>query len=107
MKILPDESLPTKLREYIIEEHHVFTVRDMNWLGRKNGELLLLIIENNFDVFVTADRNLPYQQNLKDIPFTIAILRGINNRQQTYISSIPKLLEILRQPELPKVIEVT
>ena len=31
MKILPDESLPTKLREYIIEEHHVFTVRDMNW----------------------------------------------------------------------------
>jgi predicted nuclease of predicted toxin-antitoxin system len=106
MKILLDESLPTKLCEYIIEEHHVFTVRDMNWLGKKNGELLLLIIENNFEVFVTADRNLPYQQNLKDIPFTIAIFRGINNRQQTYINLIPKLLEILRQPELPKVIEV-
>jgi predicted nuclease of predicted toxin-antitoxin system len=106
MKILLDESLPVKLSEYISESHLVFTVKDMNWLGKKNGELLRLIIENSFEVFLTADRNLPYQQNLKDIPFTIAILCGVNNRQQTYIDLIPKLLELLEQPELPKVIEI-
>jgi predicted nuclease of predicted toxin-antitoxin system len=107
MKILLDESLPTRLSEYFGKEHIVFSVRDMNWLGKKNGELLRLIVENNFEVFVTADRNLPYQQNIQDISFTIAILRGVDNRQQTYISLIPKLLELLEQMELPKVIEVT
>jgi predicted nuclease of predicted toxin-antitoxin system len=106
MKILLDESLPVKLSEYLNEKHIVFTVKDMNWLGKKNGELLKLIIENEFEVFVTADRNLPYQQNLKDIPVTIAILCGVNNRQQTYINLVPKLLEILVQRELPKVIEI-
>ena len=64
MKILLDESLPTKLSEFFGTEHEVLTVRDMNWLGKKNGELLQLVIENNFEVFVTADRNLPYQQNV-------------------------------------------
>ncbi len=106
MKILLDESLPVKLSEYISGDHLVFTVKDMNWLGKKNGELLRLIIENSFEVFVTADRNLPYQQNLNDIPFTIAILCGVNNRQQTYIDLIPKLFALLEQPELPKVIEI-
>jgi predicted nuclease of predicted toxin-antitoxin system len=106
MKILLDESLPTRLSEYFIENHTAFSVRDMNWLGKKNGELLRLIVENNFEVFVTADRNLPYQQNIKDIPFTIAILRGVDNRLQTYINLVPKLLQLLAQPELSKVIEV-
>jgi predicted nuclease of predicted toxin-antitoxin system len=81
MKILLDESLPIKLCEHFGEGHTVFSVRDMNWLGKKNGDLLGLIGQNNFEVFVTADRNLPYQQNLKNIPFIIAILRGSNNMQ--------------------------
>ena len=106
MRILLDESLPIKLSEYFANDHTVFSVRDMNWLGKKNGELLNLIAENNFDVFVTADRNLPYQQNLKEIPFIIAILRGVDNRQQTYINLIPKLLKLLGQLDVPKVIDV-
>ena len=83
MKILLDESLPTKLSEFFGTEYEVLTVKDMNWLGKKNGELLRLVIENNFDVFVTADRNLPYQQNLKAITFILAILCGVNNRRET------------------------
>ncbi len=80
MKILLDESLPTKLSEFFGTEHEVSTVKDMNWLGKKNGELLRLVIEHNFEVFVTADRNLPYQQNLKAITFILVILCGVNNR---------------------------
>lgn len=64
MKILLDESLPRKLRNDFGLEHEVWTVRDKKWLGKKNGELLRLIIDDGFDVFVTVDRNLPYQQNL-------------------------------------------
>lgn len=106
MKILLDESLPTKLSEFFGVQHLVLSVRDMDWLGKKNGELLRLLTENNFEVFVTADRNLPYQQNLKTLPFIIAILRGVDNRQQTYINLVPKLLKILQQKTIPKVIEV-
>ncbi len=107
MKILLDESLPTQLAEFFGAEHEVLTVRHMNWLGRKNGELLRLLIENNFEVFVTADRNLPYQQNLKAITFMIAILCGINNRRETYINLIPKLLDLLKTSESPGVILVS
>ena len=107
MKILLDESLPTKLSDFFGTEHEVLTVKDMNWLGKKNGELVQLVIENNFEVFVTADRNLPYQQNLKAITFILAILCGINNRQLTYINLIPKLLDLLKSSESPSVIQVS
>ena len=107
MKILPDESLPAKLSEFFGTEHEVLTVRDMNWLGKKNGELLRLVIENNFEVFVTADSNLPNLQNLKAITFILAILCGVNNRQETYISLIPKLLNLLKTSESPGVIQVS
>ena len=107
MKILLDESLPTKLSEFFGTDHEIFTVRDMNWLGKKNGELLRLVIENNFEVFVTADRNLLYQQNLKAITFILAIFCGVNNRQETYINLIPKLLELLKTSASPGVIQVS
>ncbi len=106
MKILLDESLPLKLSEYFGAEHTVLSVHDMGWLGKKNGELLRLITENNFEVFVTADRNLPYQQNLKAVSFIIVILRGVDNRQQTYINLMPELLKILAEEVISKVVEI-
>ena len=65
MKILLDESLPRKLRNDFPEGHEVWTVRDMGWLGKKNGELLNLMKDNSFELFVTVDKNLPYQQNFE------------------------------------------
>jgi predicted nuclease of predicted toxin-antitoxin system len=63
MKVLLDESLPRKLKYRFGEDFEVYDVSDMGWLGKKNGELLKLVIENEFEIFVTVDRNLPYQQN--------------------------------------------
>jgi len=74
MKILLDESLPIKLLNYFGNEHIVSSVRDEGWLGKKNGELLKLMIEANFEIFITADRNLQYQQNLKDLKLTTIVL---------------------------------
>lgn len=60
MKLLLDENLPKKLKSDF-PKHEVFTVRDMNWNGKKNGELMLLMLENTFDAFVTFDKNLQFQ----------------------------------------------
>ncbi len=63
MKILIDESLPRYLKR-MLAEHDAQTVQDMGWAGIKNGKLLNLA-ESEFDVFLTADKNIRYQQNLK------------------------------------------
>ncbi|MEJ7682288.1 MAG: DUF5615 family PIN-like protein [Segetibacter sp.] len=95
MKILLDESLPRKLRNDFSEEHEVLTVRDMDWLGKKNGELLRLMTENNFTLFITVDRNLPYQQNLTRLTLTIIVLRAKDNTRKTLRLLIPKIFERL------------
>ena len=73
MKILLDESLSRKLKYDFGISHEVYTVRDKNWLGQKNGALLKLMIEDGFDIMVTVDRNLTYQQNLERLPITIMV----------------------------------
>ncbi len=107
MKILLDESLPRKLRNSFGEEHEVFTVLDKDWLGKKNGELLKLMIEEKFELFVTVDRNLPYQQNLERLPLTIFILCAVDNRIETLKLLIPKLLARLAEGNLQNVIEIS
>ena len=59
MRLLLDENLPKRLK-HDFTEHEIYTVRDKNWNGIKNGELLHLLIENNFDALLTFDKNLQY-----------------------------------------------
>ena len=103
MKILLDESLPIRLKYDFGAEHEVFTVRDMNWLGAKNGILLRLIAEHGFEAFVTVDKNLPYQNYVHQLTFTIIILNSVNNRVQTLSSKIPLVLERIREGGLGSV----
>jgi len=106
MKILLDESLPRKLKNDFPANHEIFSVKDMNWLGKKNGELLQLIIENNFEIFVTVDRNLPYQQNLQRLPFTIMVLCAVNNRRDTLQKLVPAIFEKIKIGALQNVVEI-
>jgi len=106
MKILLDESLPRKLRDDFGEVHEVLTVRDKGWLSKKNGELLKLMSEDKFDIFVTVDRNLQYQQNLDGIALTIIVLCAQDNRRKTLQMLIPKMLKRISQGNLEKVIEI-
>ncbi len=62
MKLLLDECIDRGLVKDLAG-HDVKTVPQMGWAGIKNGELLTLA-ENEFDVFITIDRNLSFQQNL-------------------------------------------
>jgi len=61
-KVILDENLPQPLR-HLLSPHDVVTVHYMGWSGIQNGELIELI-DSDFDVFITADKNLRYQQNL-------------------------------------------
>lgn len=106
MKILLDESLPRKLRNDFGAAHQILTVRDKGWLGKKNGDLLKLITDDKFDMFVTIDRNLPYQQNLQHLSVTIFVLCARNNRRETLQLLIPKLFERLNKGNLENVIEI-
>lgn len=64
MKILLDESLPAKLKNWFESKEEVWTGKDKGWLGEKNGHLIKLLINDGFYVFVTVDRNLRYQKSI-------------------------------------------
>ena len=93
MKIFLDENLPLKLKESFGAAHEISTVREMNWLGKTNGELLGLVTLEGFEAFVTMDKNLPKQQNLNKFAITIFVLAGINNKLETLQSLVPQVLE--------------
>lgn len=73
--ILLDENLPVALR-HLLAEFQVVTVQFQGWSGKQNGELISLI-DGRFDVFLTGDKNLRYQQRIEtrqiaivELPFT-------------------------------------
>lgn len=103
MKILLDENLPVKLRSHIARQHQVHAVRDMGWLGKKNGELLGLMILEGFDGFVTLDKNLRHQQNLDRFPILIFILDAPDNRIDTLEPFIARLNVLLDAPSVAQV----
>lgn len=93
MKILLDESIDRRLA-MDIAGHDVKTVHQMGWATIKNGELLDLA-EKDFEVFVTVDRNLSFQQNLPRYNVAVIVLRAPSNRLGDLRPLVPKLLELL------------
>ncbi|MFN0076680.1 MAG: DUF5615 family PIN-like protein [Prosthecobacter sp.] len=72
MRVLIDECLPRPLKSRLTG-HDYRTVQEMGWDGVKNGQLLLLA-EQDFEVFLTGDKNLRYQQNLATRQIAIVLL---------------------------------
>jgi hypothetical protein len=81
----------------------VKTVGFMGWLGVKNGQLLRLAAEQ-FDVFITLDQNLEYQQNLSALPLSVVVIVAKNNRIETLKPLVPDILTCLMAIE-PKSLE--
>ncbi len=106
MKILLDENLPRKLKLSFGTDHELFTVREMNWLGKRNGELLGLMTFNGFDAFVTIDKNLRHQQNLDRFPIILFVLDAPNNKIDTLQPYVEKLAKILSGPLEEQVVSI-
>jgi len=72
MKVLLDECVPKPLAK-ILKDVTVMTTQEMGWASKKNGDLIALA-EKEFDVFITSDQNLVYQQNLSHRNIAIVLL---------------------------------
>lgn len=93
MKVLIDENLPRKLAGHL-KGHECRTVTECGWSARTNGELLSLA-EPLFDVLLTLDKNIPYQQDLQSGRIAILIVRARSNRIQDLLPVIPDCLATL------------
>ena len=107
MKILLDENLPKKLKLDFGEDLNVTSVREMNWQGKKNGELLNLMTLAEFDAFITSDKNIRHQQNIERFPVKIFILDAKNNKHQTLQALIPKLKKLLSKEVKEKIVIIS
>jgi predicted nuclease of predicted toxin-antitoxin system len=81
-RVLLDENLPQKLR-HLLPDHTVETSAYQGWAGMSNGRLLAAAEKAGFDVLVTADQGLNYQQNL--IGFKLALIVLSTNKQSRVI----------------------
>ena len=90
MKILLDECVTKKLRPYLAN-HEVYTVTEMGWSGLKNGKLMAKCVEHQFQVLLTIDKNLMYQQNLKNYELSIIVLHSHTSKIEELKEFIPAL----------------
>ena len=93
MRLLLDECVPSRLRRSL-PSHLVSTVVLEGWSGVKNGKLLALAA-TKFDVFVTVDKNLPYQQNGATLPIAVVVLDTVSNELPYLLPLLPALEERL------------
>jgi hypothetical protein len=73
MRILFDQGTPVPLRQYLTE-HIVTTSYEEGWSNLSNGDLLKSAEEKGYQILVTTDRNLRYQQNLSDRQIAVVVL---------------------------------
>ncbi len=91
MRILLDECVPRPLRREFVG-HTVSTIRDMGWAGKKNGALLALMAAAGFEVLLTVDQNLRYQQNLTTTGVAVLILIASSNRLDQLVPLVPSAM---------------
>jgi len=106
MRVLIDECLPAGLKESIAAlGHECETVRRAGYGAKKNGELLSLM-EGQWDVLLTNDRNIRYQQNMSGRGVSIVILCAKSNRIKDLLPLIPACARALLSIPPGSVIEV-
>lgn len=92
MRILLDECVTKHLKTHL-KDHEVKTVREMQWSGIKNGKLMSLCVDHDFDILLTIDKNLQFQQNMECYPLVIAVLNSYNSTVSELINFLPSFLK--------------
>ena len=103
IRVLLDENLPRKLK-WLLETETV-TVPERGWSGIKNGPLLRLAA-SEFDVLLTIDRGIEYQQNLTDIKLCLIVLSSNSNDIDDIVPLVPSINAALREAAPGRVIRV-
>jgi hypothetical protein len=104
MRVLLDESLPRPLGRLLVGPA-VRTVGQAGWTSFANGVLLRLAAAD-FDVLITADQSLEFQQNLHTLPLAVLVLVADSNRLESLEPLVPQILEALDVLEPKKLVRV-
>jgi predicted nuclease of predicted toxin-antitoxin system len=96
MNLLLDECVPRPLKSSsTVEGHTCSTGPEAGLAGKTNGELLVLA-QRDFEVFVTLDKGIPYQQNLAGSAIAILIIRAGSSRLADILPHVPACIAALR-----------
>ena len=108
MKVFLDEQLHVNLKTYL-SSFNVFEPKDFAWQGLQNGELRERLNDKKFDIFITADKNLPFQQNFQKINFCIFFIDTPTSKWEHLSLFVPKIQKILGEIHnpLPKLVVIT
>lgn len=94
MKILFDECIPRKFKNSFLD-HQCRTVAEENLSGRKNGELLRSAEASGFEVFISIDRGLEYEQNLRIRAIAVILIQATSSRLQDLLPHVPGIQRVL------------
>ena len=106
MKVLIDECAPKALKSFLTKHgHECLTVQEAGWSGRENGELLAAA-ETEFDVLLTVDTNLRYQQNLEGRRIAIVVLQSSSNRLEHLRQYFPACVLAIEKIKRGEIVQV-
>ncbi len=105
MRIILDENLPVPLR-HRFPGNEVVTVTWMGWAGITNGRLLTLAEAHSFDVFITADQSLQFQQNISKRHIAVIVLVAEDNSLETLEPLLPAIYDTLETIQAGEVVRV-
>ena len=105
MRILLDEQLPRQLAPHLLG-HDARTVQQQGWAGMQNGALLKEALRAGFEVFLTSDQNIEFQQNLRNTELFIAVLVARANKLEDLLPLVPSLLKALNDAKPPTIIRI-
>jgi len=105
MRLLLDECVPRPLKRQLTD-YEVKTVVEMGWAGKKNAELLKLMMQESFTILLTTDQNLRYQQNLQQAGVAVVVMVAPSNRLPDLVPLIPSVCSALMTIAPGEVVEV-
>lgn len=98
LRILLDENVDRLLKSHFHSDFDVTTVPERGWAGLNDGEVLRRA-SGPFDVLVTMDQNVPYQQNLSAFEVAVVVLKASSNAFPDVVELMPKVNETVRRAE--------
>jgi hypothetical protein len=99
MKVLLDENVPRQLK-FSLTEFETYTVPDQGWNGASNGDLLQLMISEGFDLLITFDKSLQFQQNFEKFTIPVIIIQAPRNTMQEILPLIGQIKAVIQSGAL-------
>jgi len=104
-KVLLDECVARKFKNHL-SGLHCRTVSDAGWAGKKNGELLALAEQADFEAFITLDRGVQYQQNLAGRAITVVLVHARSSRLTDLIPHAAAIVAALESAQPGQLLHV-